>query len=360
MKIIKYIFLLLLLIAVAVSVFIATQESKFKYESEKLVNVPKDILYNYINDYNNWASVGLFTTKNDSINYNFSENTIGEGSFITWKENNTQKRFETLNVFNNDSIVQRGIMNDLNAVISWHFKDTIGGTKILMSVKGEKNFIDKARSLFMGSTTADFSSDNNIQKIERFLVHELGTFSIDDKGVVNKKGTYYLKQHIAEELNSPKIVNEKIAAILAFSKQNKIDVTGAPFTLHMKNDSIPGKKDFFVCIPIKEEIFTSPDSEYIGGILQPVQALQTTLNGDYSHLEKAIQKGRVNFRNNNLTESSEIKYIISYTKNRLQTNKPSQWITDIYMPIMPKQEPQSTSAASVSIKKAVIQNNSPE
>ena len=61
MKIIKYVFLLLLLSAIAVTVFIATQEGKYDIKEERVIKVPKTVLFNYINEYRNWENVGILT-----------------------------------------------------------------------------------------------------------------------------------------------------------------------------------------------------------------------------------------------------------------------------------------------------------
>ena len=77
MKIIKYVFLLLLLSAIAVTVFIATQEGKYDIKEERVIKVPKTVLFNYINEYRNWENVGILTANDTTAQYTYSENTFG-------------------------------------------------------------------------------------------------------------------------------------------------------------------------------------------------------------------------------------------------------------------------------------------
>ena len=54
MKILKYIFLLLLLVTVAAFVFIATQPGNYSIIKSKEIAVSKDIVANFITDYQTW------------------------------------------------------------------------------------------------------------------------------------------------------------------------------------------------------------------------------------------------------------------------------------------------------------------
>ncbi|MCP5916421.1 hypothetical protein NL317_30835, partial [Klebsiella pneumoniae] len=80
---------------------------------------------------------------------------------------------------------------------------------------------------------------------------------------------------------------EITAQLTAFTKTNKIVLNGAPFVIYTSTGRQGAEMQFAVCVPIKEEIFTMPGSEYEGGRLEGFRALKTTLKGYYSHLKKA-------------------------------------------------------------------------
>jgi hypothetical protein len=60
MRILKYIFSLLLLSVVAISILLL--QSDFTVEN-KTIKSPRSSVYNYVNDYRNWADFGSWTTE---------------------------------------------------------------------------------------------------------------------------------------------------------------------------------------------------------------------------------------------------------------------------------------------------------
>lgn len=71
--------------------------------------------------------------------------------------------------------------------------------------------------------------------------------------------------------------------MLRFFKDNNIAMTGSPFVLYTMYDVANNRTTLSVCLPMKEEIYTSEGSDYTSGNLHPFQAVKTILEGDYSH-----------------------------------------------------------------------------
>jgi predicted transcriptional regulator YdeE len=334
MKIVKYIFLLLLLAAVALTVFIATQDGKYNIVREQYIKAPKNVLYNFVNDYRNWESVALFPETDTTTVYTFSEN-AGKTQ-LTWKSADTEGKLYTIKTVGNDSIIQKAHNNGLDSDIFWKFKDTLNGTKVTVMVKGRLSFIEKAYSVLNGDikNQTETGLQNSLDNLNDYLVNELSTYTIDVKGMVKKNAVFYLghTDSVTVEGLNRKIFN-LLPKLLNFVKENKIATNGAPFILYKKHDSIKGFTKFAVCVPIKEEIFTSPGSEFEGGKLESFNALKTTLKGDYSHLKEAWNAAYAHVRKNNLPENTFGSYIEVYSTGMQQTKKPSQWVTDIYIPI---------------------------
>jgi hypothetical protein len=86
-------------------------------------------------------------------------------------------------------------------------------------------------------------------------------------------------------------------------------------------------------MPIDKEVFISEGSDMSTGLLYPFQAVKTTLNGDYSHTREAWGKTRAYLSKNHLSENVGGTQIEVYRKNMMQVANPSQWITDIYIPV---------------------------
>ena len=114
---------------------------------------------------------------------------------------------------------------------------------------------------------------------------------------------------------------------------------GKPFVIYHNYDTSKGITTLSVCIPIKEEVFTSPGSDITSGKFTSFDAVKTTLKGDYSHTKEAWEKAIAYIQKNNLTQDFALPYVEIYTKNNEQVANPSQWITEIYIPIKPKVVP---------------------
>ncbi|RZJ64123.1 MAG: transcriptional regulator, partial [Flavobacterium sp.] len=286
MKIVKYLFLLILLAAIAVTVFIATQEGRYDIKKERVIGVPKTVLYNYINDYRNWEHVGVLTGNDTTAVFTYSDNTSGLGAVSNWKLGTAQGRVQTTKVIENDSIIQKAIIDKQPSDISWGFSEAKGGTRVSVRLKGNLTFQDKAYAILNGGVQEKLESvlDQGLVNLNKFLVHELSTYDVEVKGLVGKTGVFYLKQTSKATMGDMnKKASVMLARLTAFTKTNNIATNGAPFTLLKSLGSNNDTISFSVCVPIKEEIFTTPGSEFEGGKLEPFTALKTTLKGDYSH-----------------------------------------------------------------------------
>lgn len=336
MKIVKYIFLLLLLVTIGLVVFIATQEGKYDIKKERVIKVPRTTLYNYINDYRNWENVGILTDNDTTAIYSFSQTTSGKNAKTNWKLNGSEGEVKTITAADNDSLVQKAVIDGQPSDISWSFKDTVGGTKMFVRIKGELSFQDKAYAVLRGGVQEKLESklEAGLKNLDNFLVHELGAYKVNVQGVVTKTGTFYLKHSVTSGIaDVGKKSSEALNKLLHFVKENKIATNGAPFNLYKKYD-VPGNiAEFAVCVPIKEEIFTMPGSEYEGAKMEPFQAMKVTLKGDYSHLKKAWDAGykEISLKAIQLNTTGLAAEV--YTKGMQQTKRPSQWVTDIYIPV---------------------------
>jgi predicted transcriptional regulator YdeE len=333
MKIVKYIFLLLLLTAIAVTVFIATQEGKYNVKKERVIKVPRAVLYNYINEYKNWETTGLIA--DTTATYSYSEATSGKDTFMSWEKDGTEGRISTTKLIENDSILQKATIDNLNSEIAWGFKDTIGGTKVTVRMKGELSFQEKAYSLLRGHVNdkMDASLDKSLANLNSFLVEELKNYKVEVKGPVTKTGVFYLGQSLTTNTSEiQKKAGEIFPKLMGFVKTNKMVTNGAPFILYKAFDKQLGAATYTICIPIKEEMFTAPGSEYEGGKVEAFQALKTTLKGDYSHLPKAWDAAKKHILEKGIQENTTGRYIELYSKGMQQTKRPSEWVTDIYIP----------------------------
>lgn len=338
MRILKYILLLILLLIIGLTVFVSTQKADYNVITSKVIKTPKNTLYSYINDFRNWESFDSKLISDQSISYVYPETTSGKGASFSWK-GVTDGKMKTLFTKENDSIFINKYENGEKSEVAFKFKDTIGGTKVTWQSKGKLDFKSKVLSFFNGGINSVVGNDNelSLENLNKTLNYELNTFSIKVNGIVNRAGTFYLKQSIvSREKNVNKNIKILLPRMTKFVDKNKITTNGKPFILYTKYDRINDLIGLSVCIPVRDSIFISAGSDMQSGQLPAYSALKATLTGDYSHSQKVWKKGYEYLAKNKLERNPTLQIIEVYTKNSLDVKTPSKWITETYIPITPK------------------------
>jgi effector-binding domain-containing protein len=345
MRILKYLFLLLLLSLVALSIFIATQKGDFIIERSKMINSPKAVVFAYVNDYKNWEDFGSWVAEDPEMKMSYPQNTIGKGASYSWEGKEGKGDMQTLFVKENDSISQKMNYNDTSSDVSWIFKDTVGVTKVTWRTKGKMSFVFKIYTALNGGVEKVIGSmyEKSLNNLDKALDYETKTNSIKVNGLVNKLETFYLKQHFTSKISdvtrNARIVFSKI---INFCKKNNLTVIGKPFVIYHTYDADNGLTKISICVPIKEEIFTSQGSDILSGKLKSFRAVKTTLTGDYSHREKALKRTLKYLKDNHLTADTVISHLEIYSITKNEIKNPSKWVTEIYIPIKPKAAPVKT------------------
>ena len=342
MRILKYIFLLLLLALFATAVYVATQKGDFNVSRSAVIKSPRPTVFNYVNDYRNWETFGSWNKENPGIQYTYPRNTAGKGGYYAWKSGSNGGDSRTISVRENETINQKMNFNGAVSDVNWTFKDTLGGTKVTWRSKGNMSFGFKVYSVFHGGpeTVIGNMYEKSLANLDKTLDYELKTYSIKVGGLVQKIAGFYLKQTITSRISDvPKNLRIMVPRLVNFFTKNKIEMYGKPFVLYHTYDAINGITKFSVCVPIKEEVFISEGSDITFGKLYAFQSVKTTLKGDYSHLKEAWDKTSAYISANHLSKNTEIPSLELYSKGINDVAYPSQWITDIYIPVQGQSEP---------------------
>jgi effector-binding domain-containing protein len=334
-------FLLLLLSLVALSIFIATQKGDFNVERSKVVNSPKPAIYNYVNDYKNWEDFGSWTIEDPE--------TIGKGASYSWDGKDGDGQMRTLYIKENDSISQKMDYNGTLATVSWSFKDTTGGTKVSLRSSGEMSFLFKIYSALNGGVDKVIGTmyEQSLANLDKALDYEINTFSIKVNGLVKKPKSFYLSQTFTSEIakinKNFKIV---VPQIETFCKANNVQISGKPFVIYHTYDLEKGLAKISICIPIKNQIFTSAGSDILSGELEAFEGVKTTVIGDISHNKKGYNKTIQYLNKNQLATNPVFSHMEIYSTAKANIKNPSKWSTEIYMPILPKAAPTKVYAPS--------------
>jgi hypothetical protein len=334
MKILKYLSLLFLLFLLAFVVFVATQPATYEITKQKEINTPSNSVFEYVNDFSNWNDWQQFNT-DENVAYVTSQNTTGKKSYVKWDSENA-----IITTFaQKDSISQLFIQSDNKQTLHWKFKKLGNNTLASITIKGDLSFTEKIYSVLNGGITSYVGPQiqESLNKINNYFVSELGEYDIKVDGLVNRPSINYLEQKDSCLVKDfPKKSKALLKIMKNFIKSNDIETLEVPFVMFQNNEN-QNKIVYAMCVPVKEKVFTTPDSQIQGKNYSSFLAIKTTLKGDYSHMKKAWSKTRNYITTKKFKEDKKGFYIGIYKKSIPEVNEPSKWVTEIYIPIIKKE-----------------------
>lgn len=354
MRILKYIVLLLLLALVGITVYVATQKGDFEVTRSSIIKTQRSTVFDYVNDYKNWETFGSWM-KDSDIKFNYDAKTIGAGGRTSFVSGSDDGNIRTVFVKENDSIAQRANFNGTTAILSWKFRDTIGGTKVTVYSKGKMDLMTKISSFFKGGITSIVGDiyEKSLRNLDKTLNYEMKTYSIKVNGIVQRPSGFCLKQTVSCHIKSvPKNIKIMMPRMVHFFTKNKIPMAGKPFVMYDRYDVANDIAIISVCIPVSQQINISDGSDVSSGEIIAFTCLKTTLTGDYSHSGEAWKKAEKYITDNGLKPNFAGSYSEVYVKTIDDIKQPSKWVTEIYIPVFPKAVelpantvvPQSTTA----------------
>lgn len=314
MRILKYISLLFLLLSVAFIVFVATQKGDYKIVRSKEVKIAKDVVFSFITDsssYQDWSP---------------------------WKSN--EANFINIKITPNDSLTQNIILSEIKNESLMRFQNTKNGVLITWEMNGNMDFNLKFLTVLQGGIENVIGNklEEGLENIDTYLVKELKTYNIKINGLVTKHMTNYIQQiDTCSTADFQKVSKSMLQNMMSFVEKNDIVILGLPFITYESISKNDKEIIFAMCVPVEEEILTTPGSEISGGHFDEFLAVKTTLTGDYSHRKEAWNKARNYVRKNKLIEDSfNGKFIEVYKVSLPKERKPSKWVTELYVPVKKK------------------------
>lgn len=337
MKILKYLFFIVLITCIAGAIYIAVQPSSYSFERTKVINAPKELVFDMVNTYKEWPkfSPWLEQDKNATLTYNTIEK--GKNSSYSWNgEVLGEGKMTTLSAFEFDSITQKIEFFkpfESNASIKWNFKTLGNKTEVTWKMSGKQDFMTKMYTAFNGSieenTAPDF--ERGLFKLDSTVTSNMRAYNIKVNGVTKHSGGFYLYNSTATSIDGMKPKMEQmITNLRAFVTTNNINTSGNLFIIYHNWDMENNSVLFSCALPTSSKVVTT-DATILTGQLEPFKALKTTLTGDYGNLKEAWDKSYEYFKQYNLEPKVDGIAIESYLNYPENTINPANLKTEIFI-----------------------------
>lgn len=354
MKFLKYIFFLLLIVIIVGALYFGTKDGTYEIAESKIMDAPASVIYDNVKDYKNWQNWGPWMTVDPDINITYAEKTEGEGATYSWTSDNMEVgngSMETLKVIPNKEIEQKITFNtpigDSKSDVFWKFEPVEGTpsqTKVTWGMKGEQSLLEKVFMTFQDEdleTSISTMYQEGLSNLEKDVKDEMQRFEITVDGITKYGGGYYLYATTAARIQDVGMkMGQLMNEVTSFMTQNNIAMSGPTFTVYNQIDEGNGTAIFSTGAPVREKIETPNGSPVISGYMEPVTTIKVILKGDYKNLQEAYTKGANFIIKNGYTPHPTAKMFEVYATNPKEVPNPSNWITEIYLPILEIETPQ--------------------
>lgn len=309
MKVFKYIFILVLLVTIALCVFVATNSSYIKYSKSITIASSDTIVTNLIKDLKQWEFWN--TNATEFKDFKFNEST----KEISWIESTSKYTLKNAPATNKDSIFQEFNFNEAVFNLNWKVeKDPTAKNevKVTLSASKEMDFKEKFNHLFSSASQKSIEEfvNSKLTLLQNYITNDLESHTFNFNGVVKIQAENYIQYKDTCNVNE---LNERIGKIkvklAAFIKEFGIISIGKPFIMYQPITTKNSQIAFTYCLPVEEEILSSPGSEIEGGFHDEFMAFKTTLIGNPNRRFESWEKTTDSLLNTKLVKEPNSFYI---------------------------------------------------
>lgn len=337
MKILQYLLLLLVLFAFGTAVFVATQKPTYTVTRSIFIKSPRPIVFDYVDNIRNWETFATWILNDSGVNYTYPGNAAGKGAIAKWSGNREGS------IFTKNAVDQKYLFNEMNeegriTTFQWQFKDSAGGTKITYTIKGTLDFNSKAKAFFKGGVQSTMGNtyERTLLNLKSALHKEINTYTIHVGKAVDRPRIMCLKQYArCSDKDVTRTIKTLLPRMQNFFDKNKIARNGKPFIVYHQYDRATHQVALSVCMPVRDSIRIAEGSDITFMVYPPFKALKTTLKGDYSHSQQAWKKGLHFINQKKWLRLTHLNITEVYQKSMEDTPHPSEWVTEVYIPVQP-------------------------
>lgn len=326
MRIAKYLLLLIILFAVALLVFVFTQEGNYKLtKSIDVKNLDQKIVYNYIEDLNNWQEF-IYDSKNSKVS---NKNELG------WKN----QKYIVKQKFPNDSILIIYYKDDNEASLNITLKKIKNATKLTWNIEGKYTYKEKLLALFYGNNNKNQTQriNNYLIKINNNLYKEHFFYNIKyDKIITLPEQTYIYKIINCSISNQVQEIENQLKKLKTTLDSVKIKTNKNPFLIYDWLDTSTQNTQFKVCIEIpkfSDTLLTKKQVE----IKNEINYQKVIFEGNKKYLNKFWNNYSLELEKRNLIHLKKIGTIERFEQKKLNPIKKHEFTTEFLIPIYQKE-----------------------
>lgn len=255
MKIFKNIFLLLLVLFVTGAIYLSTLDGYYNVKRSRIIKAKPEVVFNDLNDFKNWKEWAPWYEKDSTMQFKYSENTIGVGGSYSWTgEQDVDGFIKTLQIEQPGSIDQeitfKTQFGEMESDVYWRLENLDEGVKVTWGMKGEMNFFYRFMVKDMVGRFG-LMEEKGLELLDENIQKKIRVFSIESDGIVEYSGGFYLYISTSSKISE---MDSKFVILLSklesFIETNKVRTTGSPFTIYHKFDELNDATMFSVCMPI--------------------------------------------------------------------------------------------------------------
>jgi len=342
MKIFKYLLFLTLIFIIGASIYIATKDGKFQVERKLMMEAPKEVIFNEVNDFTTWKNWEPWSEKADDMIIDYGKKTSGEGASYSWQsEEIGDGTIKTIKAQPHSSLEQEiSLITPLgksSSEVYWSFESQGDSTLVTWGMIGEQSFMEKAAFLFKDGDLADMMQPmfaKGLNNLQEEISIKMNSYSINIDGITNHGGGYYMYITTASKISQVSGRMQKMVSEVGnFMSSNNIEKIGKPFVLFNEWNENQGTAIYSAAYFTPNEVVTTAESAVLNGSMPNQRTLKTTLKGDYKNLKEARDSSYSYLQKNGLKADENAKPFEVYLTGPKDNANPAEWITNIYIPL---------------------------
>lgn len=341
MKALKYFFYLLLLLAIGISVLISTASGTYTMERERSLDVPIDMLYNEMKQWENWSHWHeRWNNEDTKINFDqtnlnwlstneFSKEGIGViDKLIPNQEIEFSSKIETTKGESHHlTKISLEELDSYKTQIKWETQVRLSFIqKIYAKLNKAKPFIETETDLF-------FSSLNQLERLikenmELYKINVMGIQEIHAKKLIYSSTSSTKTKFVTTALS-------KIEQLYAYAKAHQIPVEETPeIIIHKGLWENDNNILFSVGFGVPQDYeYDSENPEIVISNRTKRHTVTTSLKGNYSNWQEAFRTALHEAIANKALQEEGEDIIWRLTNYEEHIVNPAKWYSEFFIPI---------------------------